>query len=312
MRYKSVYNETYHLINKGVNNMVVFRNDEDKAYFYRLISEYSVKFDINVYAYALMDNHYHLCVSAKNKDFTDISKFMRGVNLRYVKYFNRTDVTDKEDIKRTGTIFQSTYKSIPVNSLYQLKSLIRYIHNNPEAMNVNIEEYPWSSYHRYLDVIIRKIPKEIDDKKGIPLDMSKFNDLSEEQFIDFMMEGKNDIFYECGKLYQGKHFLSDPILYGEIEATLGIKVSTIKYMDYKEQSEALYRISLIQGATKKQIARITGMNYSQMCRTIKDFFKKCVLTELGKQKDISNMPVEQITAITKLVLEVLKNNKLMV
>jgi len=292
--------------------MLIFRNDEDKTYFYSLVSEYSEKFDINVYAYAIMDNHYHLCVSAKNMDFVDISKFMRGVNLKYVKYFNRTDVTDKEGVKRTGTIFQSTYKSVPVNSLYQLKSLIRYIHNNPESINVNIEEYPWSSYHRYLDVIIGKIQKELDDKKGIPLDMSKFNDLSEEQFIDFMMEGKKDIFYEYGRLYQGKYFLSDPVLYGEIESTLNITVSSIKYMDYAEQSEALYRISLIQGTTKMQIARITGMNYSQVCRTIKDFFKKCVLTELEKQKGISNIPVEQITAITKLVLDVLKNNRLMV
>ena len=142
--------------------------------------------------------------------------------------------------------------------------------------------------------------------------LSKFNDLSEEQFIDFMMEGKKDIFYEYGRLYQGKYFLSDPVLYGEIESTLNITVSSIKYMDYAEQSEALYRISLIKGTTKMQIARITGMNYSQVCRTIKDFFKKCVLTELEKQKGISNIPVEQITAITKLVLDVLKNNRLMV
>lgn len=314
-RNKSYLNETYHIINKGVNSMVIFRNDDDKIFFSNLIKKYAQKNSIVIYAYALMDNHYHLCVSSKLLNFSDISKFMKGINSCYVRYFNKTDGVDKEGNMRVGTIFQSTYKSIPVNSKYQLKYLVSYIHNNPVSIkDVDIETYEWSSYRRYLAVLSGKVSPKKDKENIIQVDMSEFIDLTELEFKNMTKACKKNSFAACEGLYNGKYYLSDTILSGEVENQFGFKPSKIQTMDYISQGMYLYMITQIHGASSKQIARITGMNHSQMCTTIKDYKEYISLrvdTEVKKYiKENKNSEQQyNVEEVTRLVIEALKNIK---
>ncbi len=91
-----------------------------------------------VYAYCLMNNHYHLLVETPEPN---ISSGMRQLNGVYTQRFNRNHI-------RTGHIFQGRYKSILVEKDSYLLELVRYVVLNPARANTGIDfqTYAWSSY----------------------------------------------------------------------------------------------------------------------------------------------------------------------
>jgi len=58
---------------------------------------------VDILAFVLMPNHYHLLVMPRQDDA--ISLFMKKLNMGYAKYFN-------EKYDRSGALFQGEYKSI--------------------------------------------------------------------------------------------------------------------------------------------------------------------------------------------------------
>ena len=77
---------------------------------------------VEIHAFCLMPNHYHLLLSEKVKG--GISLFMRKLNGGYSRYFNNRH-------KRTGTLFERKYKSILVAGQAHFIHLPYYIHLNP-------------------------------------------------------------------------------------------------------------------------------------------------------------------------------------
>ncbi|MBI1871801.1 transposase, partial [Candidatus Collierbacteria bacterium] len=89
-------------------------------------------------------NHFHLLI--KQYLSTSITDFMRSLLTRYSMYFNRK-------YKRVGSLFQSNYKAVNVDSEEQLVYLSRYIHRNPVTSGSNLEvldNYLFSSLMNYL------------------------------------------------------------------------------------------------------------------------------------------------------------------
>lgn len=78
--------------------------------------------EIELLAYALMPNHFHLLIW--QKEANSIDNFMNALGTRYSSFFNRK-------YHRVGTIFQGVYKAVLVESEEQLLHLSRYIHLNP-------------------------------------------------------------------------------------------------------------------------------------------------------------------------------------
>ncbi|MDR0591110.1 MAG: transposase [Candidatus Nomurabacteria bacterium] len=127
----------YHVYNRGIAKMDIFLEEEDFSYFEKLLARslsrkpvqdkygrlYSNYFDaIQIHAYCLMPNHYHLLILQKNKG--EIEKFMRSLNVAYSMYFNKK-------YKRVGPIFESRYKAVLITEDEQLRHVSRYIHLNP-------------------------------------------------------------------------------------------------------------------------------------------------------------------------------------
>ncbi|MDP1743187.1 MAG: transposase [Candidatus Amesbacteria bacterium] len=112
--------------------------------------------DIDLMAYCLMSNHWHLLIRQKHQ--RAIEQFMRSLCTRYVQYFNHRHG------KRVGGLFQDTYKAVLVTSEEQLLHLSRYIHRNPFQKGLSLKESPHaSSYINYLKIIDQDWvkPKEI-------------------------------------------------------------------------------------------------------------------------------------------------------
>ncbi|MCF6294927.1 MAG: transposase [Flavobacteriaceae bacterium] len=57
----------YHIFNRGVNSKAIFKSDENKRYSLKLISKYPDSM-VSVYAYCLMDNHFHLTLQINEKE----------------------------------------------------------------------------------------------------------------------------------------------------------------------------------------------------------------------------------------------------
>jgi len=113
---------------------------------------------IDIGAYCLMTNHFHILV--REKEEGGIGKFMQKFSTAYVMYFNKLH-------ERTGGLFEGTYKYKHVSNDNYLEHLYAYIHINPldikfpdwketgsidKATATNfLRNYRYSSYLDYAD-----------------------------------------------------------------------------------------------------------------------------------------------------------------
>ena len=67
----------YHIYNRGINSDNIFLSDENKTYFLKLFSKYLSE-KIDVYAYCLMDNHFHIVLKVVEEE-----KIITPFSLKY-------------------------------------------------------------------------------------------------------------------------------------------------------------------------------------------------------------------------------------
>lgn len=179
-----VIGEYYHIYNRGVEKRTIFLDKEDYFHFLKLLyicnSTKSItlrnigeNFDrektiIDIGAYCLMPNHFHLLCYEKTEN--GISIFMKKLLTAYAMYFNKK-------YERTGILFQGRFKSEHASTDRYLKYLYAYIHLNPaklkeskwrESKNYNskellnfIRKYPYSSLYEYFNNKIRIINPDV-------------------------------------------------------------------------------------------------------------------------------------------------------
>ncbi len=130
----------YHVMMRGNNHQLIFRDNHDKMYFLSRIEKYLKELKLELYAWCLMDNHFHLIIKATKKS---LAVFIKKICCSYVPYFNRK-------YERSGHLFQDRYKSEPIETDSYFLGAIRYIHNNPEKAGMcKASSYKWSSYREY-------------------------------------------------------------------------------------------------------------------------------------------------------------------
>lgn len=102
---------------------------------------------IDMVCYCLMPNHFHFIVKQRKEN--GISHFISQLTNSYTRYFNIKN-------KRVGPLFQGVFKSVHIQTDYQLMHVSRYIHLNPVVGYVtkNLEHYKWSSYFEYTRVLL--------------------------------------------------------------------------------------------------------------------------------------------------------------
>jgi putative transposase len=127
-----------HITQRGVNRAAIFVDAGDRQRYLDLLEEVSKSYDLPVHAYALMGNHVHLLLTANESD--TLAHGMRLLNQRYVSGFNRRHL-------RTGTLWESRFRSSLVESERYLLSVYRYIELNPvrAAIVDSAEKFCWSS-----------------------------------------------------------------------------------------------------------------------------------------------------------------------
>ena len=145
-------NAYYHIIDRGNNGIEIFKSSEDKTYFLKILSELLTEYSTNIYAYALMDNHYHLLI----KDCkANLSNFMHRLKTKYTHHFNSVHATK-------GHLFQDRFRSIYIKDDEQLLAALIYIYLNPFAAGLTEqpEKYRWASLKEMLIVDSQEQAKE--------------------------------------------------------------------------------------------------------------------------------------------------------
>lgn len=134
----------YHVINRGAAKKNIFHNDADKQMFLQLLDRIQQRYKIEIHAYCLMDNHYHLLIRTPLPNLSQAIKYLNGL---YVQKYNALYQID-------GPLFRGRFKSIVVENDEYLLHLTRYIHLNPVAANMCQLpwEYTWSSCKNYLNI----------------------------------------------------------------------------------------------------------------------------------------------------------------
>src|SRR3989344_7052577 len=136
--------EFYHLYNRGVEKRKIFLRRADYERFEALLSlanqtePADLKYQgcsfaeihdervgdplVEITAYCLMPNHFHLLV----RECTEggIARFMQKLTTGYTMYFNKRN-------ERRGVLFEGTYKAKHVFDDRYFRYLISYIHLNP-------------------------------------------------------------------------------------------------------------------------------------------------------------------------------------
>jgi putative transposase len=169
----------YHVYNRGVNKQSIFENRDDYLTFLGCLKLYLTPPEvvdrrfavtlqgsslsdttktlyapsrapnnhektIELIAYCLMPNHFHLMLRSIERD--SMSRFMKSLSTRYSMYFNKK-------YARVGPLFQGVYKAVMIEHEAQFLWLTKYIHQNPHNIVKNLADYPYSSYANYLGTI---------------------------------------------------------------------------------------------------------------------------------------------------------------
>jgi len=110
-----------HVIARGINRQRIFQDNADKNSFLDRLSGLLKDCGIQCYAWAILDNHFHLLLRS---GAIPISTLMRRLLTGYAVSHNLRH-------GRSGHLFQNRYKSILCQEEAYLLELVRYIHLNP-------------------------------------------------------------------------------------------------------------------------------------------------------------------------------------
>jgi len=175
-----VEGEYFHVFNRGNSKQDIFKSVHDYNRFMLLLylandttkyqmrdvvrsddDPFKIKRDreiVDIHAYCLMPNHYHLVLSSKIEN--GITRFMQKLGTGYSMYFNRK-------YERSGSLFEGKFKAKHADTDEYLKYLFSYIHMNPLALKDEVildgiyrntekefkflTDYQYSSLFNYMD-----------------------------------------------------------------------------------------------------------------------------------------------------------------
>ena len=130
----------FHVINRGVRRLKLFDHAGDYRAWLQAFAEAQERVPVDVFAYCLMPNHFHLVV--RPKEDGHLAEFMRLGTVTHSMRWHQYRATGG-----TGAVYQGRYKSFPVQSNEYFYNVCRYVEANAlrGTLVSRAEEWPWSS-----------------------------------------------------------------------------------------------------------------------------------------------------------------------
>src|SRR5690348_2708935 len=129
----------YHVLNRGNGQRTLFSKEHDYLAFIALLGEALSRFPVDLLAFCLMGNHWHLLLRPRTDDA--LSRMMAWLTVTHARRHHK-----HYPQPGTGHIYQGRFKSFPVQSDEHFLIVARYIHANALRARLvkRAEAWRWS------------------------------------------------------------------------------------------------------------------------------------------------------------------------
>lgn len=244
----------HHVMMRGINHQNIFFEEEDYYQFITTLDRMRYRYNdkgypcgtnCSYYAYCLMSNHFHLLIRERDES---VGETIKRIASSYVYYYNRK-------YGRDGHLFKERFRSEPVNDMAYFTTLLRYIHQNPVKAGIveKVKDYDYSSWGEF-DGTVDPVFHICDVKtvlNRIPFDELEIwvNEQLPDDFIS--LDDDNE---------KPKFRLSDDQVWNQIiNLTKVTSPTAFQLLDKDQMHEALRELRL-QGASVRQLERLTGIS----------------------------------------------------
>ena len=297
----------YHLMSRGNDGQDIFHNDEDRNLFLGTISEMSERFEIDIFAYVLMSNHYHLLVRTNQ---SNLKRAMQWLGATYTRRFNNRH-------GKSGHLFQGRYKSILIQNDAYIMRLSCYIHRNPLRAGIvrRLIDYKWSSYPIYAygkktpgwlstQMILsyfkgaekhkqyrQKVQKYADKEKslledlryGIILGSKVFVDKIRKRFLPDVPHLEIPQQKKIAKDFKLKNIIKKTAKILQVDIAECIQAKRLHGQNKQNRDLLIYLVWNTGIVTNDEIGKQFGMSYSAVSHSVKSFKEK-----IGKDRRLKN------------------------
>jgi len=133
----------FHVLNRGVGRVQIFRAQKDYDAFRRVVEETLRVAPMRICAYCWMPNHWHFVLRPQRDG--DLSRFMQRMANMHTQRWQRAKLR-----VGYGHLYQSRYKSFPVENDDHFYAVVRYVERNAlrAALVERAEDWRWGSLHQ--------------------------------------------------------------------------------------------------------------------------------------------------------------------
>jgi REP element-mobilizing transposase RayT len=127
----------FHVFSRGNLKLDILAEENRKEYFLDLLRKGAQRYRIAVFAFCLMNNHYHITLRISDEN---LHKFMHFLGSSYANFMVRSGWV--------GHVFAGRYKAIRIEEEEYFLVVNRYIHLNPVEAGITErpEDYFWANY----------------------------------------------------------------------------------------------------------------------------------------------------------------------
>ncbi len=123
----------YHIYNRFVSGLFLFQNKSIVKYFLKTIFETAKIYEVDIIAWMIMSNHFHLIIKIHKKN---LSKFLQRYSTNFARFVNK-------QLGRKGHVFQSRHQSKLIQTDKYFLNVLGYLFYNSVRAGIVKEPFEY-------------------------------------------------------------------------------------------------------------------------------------------------------------------------